>query len=149
MFEESLQTDEWREKQAAEGRSADNIAALRTAAIIIAINAILAIVLARNIIQCIVGVVLASYLYKLRPRAENYATGVAIIGSILMPILAFLSFPVGLAIVISFGTWGVTGPILLLLVGETNPTRRKIAVAIFVIVTVSVYLLTGMMLAQK
>src|SRR6187397_157690 len=97
MFEQSLQTTEWRDAQEREGRSEEEIRARRIAAVLIAVNAVIGF--AFNVLltgghtvpllPLGVGLALAWYLYKLCPRAESFAIGLAILWSTLLPLLYF------------------------------------------------------------
>jgi hypothetical protein len=140
MFEKSLQTEEWQNEQAAEDRTPDEILAMRIAAVLIAVNALLAFALAAlsnarsvPLVPLAIGLVLAWYLYKLRPRAENLAIGIALLSATLLPALYFWRFPFVPALLQSLATWGVSGSLLLLLIGQPGRVRRWVAVALFVV----------------
>ena len=68
MFEQSLQTEEWKDQQAAEGRTADEIRAVRSAAVIIVVNTVVTVALELvagtkvNFLPAVAAVVLGYYL---------------------------------------------------------------------------------------
>jgi len=139
MFEQSLQTTEWRDAQAREGRTEDEIRARRIAAVLIAVNALVGF--AFNVLltggrtvpllPLGVGLALAWYLHKLRPRAESFAIGLAILWSTLLPLLYFLRLPFAYALVQSVVIWGLAGALLLLLIGQPSRRRQAFAVGLF------------------
>src|SRR5437762_689884 len=96
MFEQSLQTEEYKDRQAAEGRGPDEIKARRLAAVVVASSAILSFLVVfiaspanLPILQTGIALFIAWYLYKLRPRAENLTLGLAILATVLMPLFVF------------------------------------------------------------
>lgn len=139
MFEQSLQTPEWLDAQAREGRSDDEIRARHIAAVLIAVNALIGFAFnllltgGRTVplVPLAVGLALAWYLYKLRPRAENLAIGLAILWSTLLPLLYFLRLPWLYALVQSVVIWGLAGALLLLLVGRPSRRRQALAIGLF------------------
>jgi hypothetical protein len=148
MFEQSLQTEEWKDEQAAEDRTPGEILALRIAAVLIAVNAILSFTLAAlsksrslPLVSLVIGLMLAWYLYKLRPRAENLAIGIALISATLLPALYFWRFPFVPALLQSVATGGVAGSLRLLLIGRPGPARRWAAIALFVVLAGGLYAL--------
>ncbi|HEX4954823.1 MAG TPA: hypothetical protein VF017_15645 [Thermoanaerobaculia bacterium] len=147
MFEQALQTKEWREQRDLEGRSDDEIKGRRLAAILLVTNVVvgtgvsLLVTGSMQSLALFVTPVLAFYLYKLRPRAENLVTALTIISAVLAPVICFAKYPLLTALALSVENWGVTGPLLLLLLGVPSPARRLTAVAIFVVVTGSLSLL--------
>lgn len=144
VFEQSLQTPEWQDQQAAEGRTPDEIRAVRSAAVIIVVNTVFTVALelvARtkvNLLPAIASVVLGYYLYKLRSRAENLAIGLSIIIGALMPAIYFWLLPRRDAVIQSLLAWGVSGAVLLLL-GQAGPLRRRVAIALFVVLSLGTY----------
>lgn len=140
MFERITPSEEQKDAEAAEGRSADKIAGLRLAALVILANTALTILLVILIpemhvpfIPILVSVFLVYYLWKLRPRAEGLALALAILGA-----------AVGLFSVVTrgFSTWaliglvptaGLVGSQLLLLIGDPPRSRRIAAVALFAV----------------
>lgn len=141
MFEQSLQTPEWLDAQAREGRTDDEIRARRIAAVLIAVNALIGFTFnvlltgGRTVplVPLGVGLALAWYLYKLRPRAENLAIGLAILWSTLLPLLYFLRLPWLYALVQSVVIWGLAGALLLLLIGQPSRRRQALAVGVFAV----------------
>jgi hypothetical protein len=139
MFEQSLQTTEWRDAQEREGRSEEEIRARRIAAVLIAVNAVIGF--AFNVLltgghtvpllPLGVGLALAWYLYKLCPRAESFAIGLAILWSTLLPLLYLLRLPFVYALVQSVVIWGLAGALLLLLIGQPSRRRQALAVGLF------------------
>ena len=124
MFEQSLQTEEWKDQRAAEGRTPDEIRAVRAAAVIIVVNTALRIALELvagtrvNFLPAVAAVVLGYYLYRLRSRAENLAIGLSIIVGTLMPAIYFWLLPLPGAVIQSLLAWSLSGAVLLLLLGQ-------------------------------
>jgi hypothetical protein len=144
MFEQSMKPEVMTDAEALEGRSADEISSRRLAALVLALNAILATgvgLLAGDMpnLGVLLSVVLALYLYKLRPRAENLAIGLALLASVVVPLLHFWRSPFLLALISCLATWGVTGALLLLLVGEPRLPRRVAAIVLFVVLAGGTY----------
>jgi hypothetical protein len=140
MFEQSLQTTEWRDAQARDGRSEEEIRARRIAAVLIAVNAVIGFAFnllltggrtVPPLLLLALGLALAWYLYKLRPRAESFAIGIAILWSTLLPLLYFLRLPFAYALVQSVVIWGLAGALLLLLIGQPSRRRQALAVGLF------------------
>jgi hypothetical protein len=146
MFEQSLQPKKWKDQQAAEGRSPGEVECLRIAAVIIAANAVLSFFLSfaakAQGIPVLFALALSWYLFKLRPRAESLAIGLAIIGAVLGPIVYFWRFPFFPALLQSAASWGVNGAILLLLIGEPGVLRRAVAIGAFVVLSGGVFALS-------
>jgi hypothetical protein len=144
MFERSLQTREWLDAEAREGRTPDEIRARRIAAAIIAINAVVgfgfSLLVSHGALpllplgSMLVGLALAVYLYKLRPRAESFAIALVILWSTALPLVYFLQIPLVYALVQSLVIWGLAGALLLLLVGRPSRRRQALAVALYVLV---------------
>ncbi len=136
MFEQSLQTEEWKDQQAAEGRTADEIRAVRSAAVIIVVNTVVTVALELvagtkvSFLPAVAAVVLGYYLYKLRSRAENLAIGLSIIVGTLMPAIYFWLLPLPGAVIQSLLAWSLSGAVLLLLLGQAGPVRRRVAIAL-------------------
>ena len=145
MFEQSLQTEQWKDQQAAEGRTTDEIRAVRSAAVIIAVNAVLTVALEFaagtnvNVIPFVAALFISYYLYRLRPRAENLAIGLSIIVGTLLPAIYFWLLPLPGAVLQSLLAWGVSGAVLLLLLGQAGPLRRRVAIALFVVLSLGTY----------
>ena len=145
MFEPSLQTPEWQDQLAAEGRTPNEIRAVRAAAIIIIVNTFLSVALELvagtkvNYLPAVAIFVLGYYLYRLRSRAENLAIGLAIIAGTLLPAIYFwLLSPAG-AVLQSSLAWGLSGSVLLLLLGQAGPVRRRVGIALFVVLALGAY----------
>ncbi len=147
MFERIAPTEADRDAEAALGRSPDQVAALRLAAMLIVVNVLaeIAVVVALRIpgfpvFRVIIGCIVAFYLYRLRPRAETFAQGVAVVGSVLAPVLYLANrVPVADAVISSLPVWGVSAAVLMLLTGDPSRARRIGAVAVFVIFTIGSY----------
>ncbi|HXT19504.1 MAG TPA: hypothetical protein VN811_08020 [Thermoanaerobaculia bacterium] len=144
MFDQSLQTRRWLDAEAREGRTPDEIRARRIAALLIAVNALVGyafnVLLTGGrtvprlpLLPLAVGLALAWYLYKLRPRAESFAIALAILWSTLLPLLYFLRVPFVYALVQSVVIWGLAGALLLLLIGRPTRRRQATAVGLFVL----------------
>ena len=142
MFEKSLQTPEWLDAEAREGRTPDEIRARRIAAVLIAVNALIGFAFnllvthgrTLPLVPLAIGLALAWYLYRLRPRAESLAIGLAILWATLLPLLYFLTVPLAYALVQSLVIWGLAGALLLLLVGQPSRRRQALAIALFLVV---------------
>jgi hypothetical protein len=99
LFERVFPTEAQRDAEAAEGRSAGQIAGLRLAALVLMVNVLVSITVPVvfqvpvPVIQIVIAIGLAYYLYKLRPRAEALALGLALLGAVLQPVLLFLNLP--------------------------------------------------------
>jgi len=145
VFEQSLRTPEWQDQQAAEGRTSDEIRAVRTASVIIGVNAGLTVVLEFvagtkvNVLPFAAALFIGYYLYKLRSRAENLAIGLSIIVATLMPAIYFWLLPLPGAVLQSLLAWGLSGAVLLLLLGQAGPVRRRLAIVLFVVLTLGTY----------
>ena len=144
MFERSLRTREWLDAEAREGRTTDELRSRRIAAAIIAVNALIGFGFSLllndgrtlsllQLASLVVGLALAWYLYKLRPRAETLAIALAVLWSTLLPLLYLLRAPFAYALVQSLVIWGLAGALLLLLVGRPSRRRQALAVALFVL----------------
>jgi hypothetical protein len=149
MSERVAQTDAKKRAKADIGRSPDQIASLRLAAVLIAANVAQTIVVAFALsprrmpfIQVGVGLFMAYYVYTLRPRAEALALGVSVLAAILLP-LAYLAtrLPVDLSVLESIPAWGTVGALLLLLTGDPRLARRMTALALFCFFNVGFHLL--------
>src|SRR5207245_1561864 len=93
------------------------------------------------LLQMIISLFLAYYLFKLRPRAEALTLGLAILASVVQPLLLFWKLPVSAALIESLPVWGMTGALLLLLTGDPSRARRLTALALFCVFTVGLYAL--------
>lgn len=129
-------------------RSPDKAASLRLAAILLVVNVFVVLLVclvlrSRQVplIQCAVALGVARHLYRLRPSAEAWALGLSAIAGIIGPLIFFRQMPVLAAVLESLPIWGVSGALLLLLVGEAGKARRILAVVVFCLLTVGIYLL--------
>lgn len=147
LFERVFPTEAQRDAEAAEGRSAGQIAGLRLAALVLMVNVLVSIALPIvfhlpvPVIQIVIAIGLAYYLYKLRPRAEALALGLALLGAVLQPVALFLNLPPFTALMEALPIWGITGALLLLLTGDPTRARRVAALALFCILTLGLYAL--------
>ena len=142
MFERSLQTREWLDAEAREGRTPDEIRARRIAAILIAVNGVVGyafnVLLTGGrtvprlpLLPLAIALALAWYLYKLRPRAESFAIALAILWATVLPPLYFLRVPLLYALVQSLVIWGLAGALLSLLIGRPSRRRQALAAGLF------------------
>jgi hypothetical protein len=132
--------------EAAGLRSPDKAASLRLAAVLLVVNVLvllLVCLLLRStkvpLIQIVVALGLARHLYRLRPSAEAWALGLAAIAGVISPLVLFWQYPFLQALLGSLPVWGLSGALLLLLIGEPGKKRRIAAVALYVVLTVGVY----------
>ena len=147
MLERAAPRVEQKSVAAAIGRSPDQIAALRVAALLMLANAVLSILVAivfrtqrMPIVQIILGIFLSYYLYTLRPQAEAVALGLAVLGAIVLPILYLRSgVPIYVAVLESLPALGTAGAMTLLLTGDPNFARRATGVTVFGVFTVGFY----------
>ncbi len=128
MLERAAPRVEQKSAPAAIGKSPDQIAALRVAALLMLANAVLAILVAIAfrtqripIVQIVLSLFLSYYLYTLRPHAEALALGLAVLAAIVLPIPA--------------------GALTLLLSGESSFARRATGVMVFCVFNVGFYVL--------
>jgi hypothetical protein len=153
MLERVAQRVEQKSAGAASGRSTDQIAALRLAALLMLVSAVLSILVAivfrtqrMPILQIIVGIFLSYYLYTLRPHAEAVALALAVLGAIVLPILYLRSgVPIYVAVLESLPALGTAGAMTLLLTGDPNLARRATGVTVFGFFTVGFYLVLLLM----
>jgi hypothetical protein len=138
MFERVAPSKEQIDAEAAEGRSPDQIAALRLAALVILANTCLTIVLVVAvpslkipIISIVISLILVYYLYRLRPRAEALALGLTILAGAagLLSVLTSKFAPA--AIVGLVPTAALACSLLLLLIGDPPRSRRIAALVVF------------------
>jgi hypothetical protein len=142
-----------RSAPAAIGRSTDQIAALRLAALLMLVSAVLSILVAivfrsqrMPIVQIVLGIFLSYYLYTLRPHAEALALGLAVLGAIVLPILYLRSgVPIYVALLESLPALGTAGAMTLLLTGDPNFARRATGVTVFGVFTVGFYVVLLLM----
>jgi hypothetical protein len=132
--------------EAAGLRSPDKAASLRLAAILLVVNVLvllLVCLILRStqvpLIQIVVALGLARHLYRLRPSAEAWALGLSAIAGVISPLVAFWHYPFLAALLQSLPVWGLSGALLLLLIGEPGKQRRIAAVAVYAVLTVGIY----------
>jgi hypothetical protein len=145
MFERVAPSEEQRDAEAREGRSPDQVAALRLAALLIVLEELLGISAglafagtraAGQLIGVAIRLVMAYYLYKLRPRAEALALGLTILGGIVTLVGLASSLSQGFSIVPlldAIPPLGVVGALLLLLIGDPPREKRIAAIVVFAI----------------
>ena len=149
MLERAAPRVEQKNAKAAIGRSPDQIAALRVAALLMLANAVLSILVAivfrtqrMPIVQIVLSLFLSYYLYTLRPHAEALALGLAVLAAIVLPVLYLRSgVPIYIAVLESLPALGTAGALTLLLTGEPNFARRATGVTVFCVFNVGFYLL--------
>jgi hypothetical protein len=149
MLERAAPRVEQKSVAAAIARSPDQIAALRLAALLLLANAVLSILVAivfrtqrMPIVQIVLSIFLAYYLYTLRPHAEALALGLAVLAAILLPVLYLRSgVPIYIAVLESLPALGTAGALTLLLTGEPNFARRATSVTVFAVFNVGFYVL--------
>jgi hypothetical protein len=144
MFERVAPSEEQLDAEAREGRSPDQIASLRLAAILVAVDAVLTLamgiafgILGTSVIGIAIRLVMAYYLYKLRPRAEALALGLTILGGAAtlfgigrsMLVGGFSIFPFLFAI----PELGRVLALLLLLLGDPPREKRLAAIVVFAV----------------
>ena len=144
MFERVAQTPEQLDAEAREGRSEDQIAALRLAAVLILVDTVLTIAfhavygtIARSgaILGTVVRLVLAYYLFKLRPRAEALALGLTILAAVIVVFSTaglIMKERSGLPVLLAIPSIGSVVALLLLLRGDPSKSQRTAAIVIFV-----------------
>jgi hypothetical protein len=145
MFERVAQTPEQLDAEAREGRSEDQIAALRLAAVLILIDTVLTIAfhaaygtIAQSgaMLGTVVRLVLAYYLFKLRPRAEALALGLTILGAVVVLFTTaglVMKARSGLPVLLAVPGIGSVAALLLLLRGDPSKSKRTAAIVIFVL----------------
>lgn len=146
MFETFTKTSEDLDREAAEGRSPEEIASLRLAAILYLSTSVLSLLSMLVLgggtppLTIVIGLGIAWYLYKLRPRAEAFALGLAVVGAIVAPLSLLRNGP-AVAVLGSFPSWGFCTAIALLLTGPRSPDRRLFALVVFCVFTIGITLL--------
>jgi heme/copper-type cytochrome/quinol oxidase subunit 4 len=156
MFERIAQTEAEKDAEALIGRSADQIAALRLAALLLIVNALVTatvVILLKGTIPLVsiaISLGLAFYLYKLRPRAEALALGLTIFAAVVQVLLVLGNTlrgnaPPGpafaTALIESVPGWATTGALFLLLIGSPSRGRGVAALALYLVFTVGFYVL--------
>ncbi len=150
MFERVVQTEGYKDADALEGRSTDQVVALRLAAAVLVVNAsltmVIAVVVQRRPLPLIstgISLGLAYYLFKLRPRAEGLALGLTILNAIVQTVLPALMLlapnPAAAfraAVPFFLPGWGLVAALLLLLTGDSGRARRVTAIVLFGLLTV-------------
>jgi hypothetical protein len=116
--------------------SPDKAASLRLAAILLVVNVLLVLLVCLvlrsqrvPLIQCIVALGVAQHLYRQRPAAAAWAIGLSAIAGLIGPLIYFRQEPFIAALLQSLPIWGVSGALLLLLIGDAGRTRRALAIA--------------------
>jgi hypothetical protein len=149
MLERAAPRVEQKSAPAAIGKSPDQIAALRLAALLMLANAVLSILVAivfrtqrMPIVQIVLSLFLSYYLYTLRPRAEALGLGLAVLGAIVVSILYLRSgVPIYIAVLESLPALGTAGAMTLLLTGDSGFARRATGVTVFCVFNVGFYVL--------
>jgi len=156
MFERIAQTEADKDAEALIGRSADQIAALRLAAFLLIVNALVTatvVILLKGTIPLVsiaISLGLAFYLYKLRPRAEALALGLTIFAAVIQTLLILVNTIQGnaspgsafaTALIESLPGWATIGALLLLLIGDPSRARRVTALVLYGVFTVGFYAL--------
>lgn len=142
MFERIAPSEEQRDAEAREGRSPDQIAALQLAAILVVVDAILSLALAiafgnlpRMVLGIVIRLVMAYYLYKLRPRAEALALGLTILAGVVTLVGVAMGQVIGGLNVFGFlfaiPALGSVLALLLLLLGDPPREKRIAAVIVY------------------
>jgi hypothetical protein len=156
MFERIAPSEEQKDAEAREGRSPDQIASLRLAAVLMLIESFLtiAVVIAfpiaapRAVLGVVIRLVLAYYLYKLRPRAEALALGLTILAGI-VALLGLVGASFALPNLLNtIPAVGAVGAFLLLLLGDPPREKRVAAVVLFgILVCLPALVLLGLRVA--
>jgi membrane-bound ClpP family serine protease len=153
---EAFKTEE--EEVAERGRqmSSDAIKAYRLASILLVVNALLLALLAVltpgpgfPVVPVGIALLLARALHQLKSNWADAVVVIAVAGTSIQTSLQLWAQPFVDAILSSLGAWGVVGALVLLLTGEPGPSRRAAALAVFVILTSSSYLLALASLAAR
>jgi hypothetical protein len=147
VFEKSLETSADRAAKSDESLTPDQVAAHKTAALILIVSVVLDAVTAillsggQNIplVQIVITLIVARGVYRRAGNWATYAVVVGIAGGILLPALAFWQQPATAAIFVTVVTWGTVGSILLLLVGNPPKARRLVGIACFIVLTCGGY----------
>jgi hypothetical protein len=128
--------------------SPDAIKSYRLASILLVVNALLLALLALLTpgpgfpwVPIGVALLLARALYQLKSNWADAVVVIAVAGTGIQTFLHLWAQPPVDAILSNLGSWGVAGALLLLLTGESSPSRRAAALAVFIILTGSFYLL--------
>ena len=139
MFERIAPSPEQLDAEAREGRSPDQIAALRLAAILMLIEACLTAALVvvfpaaavTGLYGIVFRLVLAYYLFKLRPRAEALALGLTILAGAAALFGLFAARFALAAVLNTIPAVGSVGALLLLLLGDPPREKRLAAGVLF------------------
>ena len=155
MFE-AFKTEAEQVAERAGQMSPDAVKAYRLAAILLAVNALLLALLAVltpgpgfPVVAIGVALLLARALYQLKSNWADAVVVIAVAGTGIQTFLQLWAQPFVDAILGSLGAWGIVGALVLLLTGEPSPRRRAVALAVFIILTSSFYLLALASLAAR
>jgi len=138
------------EQVAERGRqmSPDAVKSYRLAAILLVVNALLLALLAVltpgpgfPVVPVGLALLLARALYQLKSNWADAVVVISVAGTGIQTLLQLWAQPPVDALLGSLGAWGVAGALVLLLTGEPGPSRRAAALAVFIILTGSFYLL--------
>lgn len=138
------------EQVAERGRqmSPDAVKGYRLASILLAVNALLLALFAVltpgpgfPLVPIGLALLLARALYQLKSNWADAVVVIAVAGTGIQTLLQLWAQPFVDAILSNLGGWGVAGALVLLLTGKPGPSRRAAALAVFIIVTGSFYLL--------
>ena len=144
MFEESLKSPQDRAREPDQTLSPDRRAAWRAAAVILICNVLLGVGLAFAThgggqgIAWIIAMVLAYKLYHLRAGTDTIVVILAGIGAVVGSILNVMRLPALDAALMTIANVAFAGALALLLLGEPRRSRRIVAVATFVCLSVPI-----------
>jgi len=143
MFERVAPSEEQRDAEAREGRSPDQIAALRLAAVLVLVDAVLSIAVAvafgnapgMLFLGVLIRLVMAYYLFKLRPRAEALALGLTILAGVATVVFVTIGQYAGgfnvFGFLFAIPSIGSVAALLMLLLGDPGRAQRRGAVIVF------------------
>ena len=146
------------EQVAERGRqmSPDAVKGYRLASILLVLNALLLALLAVltpgpgfPVVAIGIALLLARALYQLKSNWADAVVVIAVAGTGIQTFLQLWAQPPVDAMLGSLGAWGVVGALVLLLTGRPSPSRRAAALAVFIILTGSFYLLALASLAAR
>jgi hypothetical protein len=128
--------------------SPDAVKSYRLASILLVVNALLLALLALLTpgpgfpwVPIAVALLLARALHQLKSNWADAVVVIAVAGTGIQTFLQLWAQPLVGAILSNLGSWGVAGALVLLLTGKPSPSRRAAALAVFIILTGSFYLL--------
>ncbi|MEO8188840.1 MAG: hypothetical protein ABI682_00750 [Acidobacteriota bacterium] len=143
MFERVAPSDEQRDADAREGRSPDQVAALRLAALLVLVDVLLSLAVAiafgnlagAPILWMGVRLAMAYYLFKLRPRAEALALGLTILagaGAVAGVVAGQVTGGFNIfGYLFAIPALGGAAALLLLLLGDPRREKRQAALWLF------------------